>query len=334
MMDGAVKDKAPTTASTNGTTGCTTYTSPEPIAAGLRSRAWCWTLNNPTTMEITALRSLLPNPPVRYLTYGEEIGSENTPHLQGYLEATTTLSWSRVMKILGPRTYARPRHAKSTSKACITYCHKDGQVWEIGHPAEQGSRSDLLSLQSDLDQGMSMRDVAVNHFGLFLRSANYIRQYRELVVSVDRTTPRIIWLWGGSGVGKSRCLPDLIAAKLAGSSTPTPDIYELSVTGNTGTWWSGYDGQPVVVMDDVRSEAMRHSMWLRIFDCRPVTVPIYGGAVPLVAKWFFITTNDPPHMFFLSGDGSGAFIRRIRDFATVYQCKRDVIICESTPLVL
>ncbi len=204
-------------------------------------------------------------------------------------------------------------------------------MWEIGHRADQGARSDLISLQADLDQGMNMRDVAVNHFGLFLRSANYIRQYQSLVGGVEKPTPKIVWLWGASGVGKSRCLPDLISVMLAGDGATT--VYELSATGNTGTWWSGYDAQRVVVMDDIRSEAMRHSMWLRIFDCRPITVPVYGGAAPLVAEWFFVTTNDPPHMFFLSGDGSGAFIRRIHDFATVYQCKRDVIIRESTPLV-
>lgn len=195
-------------------------------------------------------------------------------------------------------------------------------------------RSDLIQLQSDLDAGMGMHDIAVNHFGLFLRCSNHIRQYRELVVHVERKTPHIVWLWGASGVGKSRCLPDLISAVCVGSLSAGRDVYEVSATGNTGLWWSGYDSQRVVVMDDIRSEAMRHSMWLRLFDSRPMTVPVYGGAVPMLAEWYILTTNDPPHMFFLSGDGSGAFMRRIRDFATVYEFRSDCVIRQSVPRVV
>lgn len=182
---------------------------------------------------------------------------------------------------------------------------------------------------------MDMREVAVTHFGLFLRHANSIRQYRSLVSSVERPVPRILWLWGPTGAGKSRCLSGLITARCAISSdvTNTPTVYYVSPTSNTGTWWTGYYGQRVVVMDDIRSVAFRHEMWLQLFDQLPMTVPIYGNAVPMTSSWFILTTNDPPHMFFLSGDGSGAFLRRVKDFAWIYWVRKSVVVLESTPNV-
>lgn len=51
-------------------------------------RNWCWTLNNYTDEELFELETLCDNADneVRGICWGHEVGDNETPHLQGYLE--------------------------------------------------------------------------------------------------------------------------------------------------------------------------------------------------------------------------------------------------------
>ena len=66
-----------------------------------------------------------------YLTYGKEVSSTGTPHLQGYLEWFTSISLVALKKRLGiPEIHLEARIG--TQQQAIDYCHKDGDFVEYG----------------------------------------------------------------------------------------------------------------------------------------------------------------------------------------------------------
>lgn len=279
---------------------------------GLRGRFWCWTLNNPTVAETELLSMRCENNDnIRYLTYGREIGEEGTPHYQGYIEYKDTVTLAHLKARFGPRFHWEPR--KGTAQQANMYCWKeDCEPYIYGKISKgQGARSDLESVQADCDSGMSLKDIATNHFGTFLRYNRGIAQYLSMTRSLKRRgPPKIQWLWGESGAGKSRLMTEVIEEE------PVDEVYFLS-TSPTGTWWGGYNGQKIVVMDDFRASWFPHNTILRLLDSVPMSVPFHGGSAPLEAERWIITTNLPPHLVYKE-DPAGALVRRVHDFATVY----------------
>lgn len=109
-----------------------------------RTKFWCFTLNNYTNGEKDNVAEAVGRGDVVYLCYGEEVGENGTPHLQGYLEAGKRMRLSGVKKISGlERAHIEPR--KGTQTQAIEYCSKDGAFSEYGTKSatRRGERSDL-----------------------------------------------------------------------------------------------------------------------------------------------------------------------------------------------
>lgn len=295
---------------------------------GPRGRFWCFTLNNPTFTDqehwVTYTETA---PDIRFLTYGKETGASNTFHFQGYIEMNKTVSLAHLKASHGPRYHWELR--KGTGEEAMRYCWKeDSEPYIWGTPSKgKGERTDLSVVQDDMDGGMSMREIATNHFGTFLRYNRGLAQYMSLTRQAKRRAPpKIQWLWGESGAGKSVTMTEIV------EEMPVDDVYYVS-TSPTGTWWGGYNGQSVVVMDDFRASWFPHNMILRLFDCVPMSVPYHGGYSLLQAERWIVTTNNPPHMVYKE-DPAGALIRRVHDFATVYELRKNGYIeCVGEPSV-
>lgn len=52
------------------------------IVLYMRTRAWCFTLNNYSEKEYETIKGVS----CRYIVVGKEVGDSGTPHLQGYIE--------------------------------------------------------------------------------------------------------------------------------------------------------------------------------------------------------------------------------------------------------
>ena len=90
-----------------------------------RSRAWCFTLNNYSSDDIALLLGKVEDGFFRYVTFGEEVGENGTPHLQGFAYFADAKSMSAIIKKL--RGLSHPAHWEkmvSTPDKCIAYCHK------------------------------------------------------------------------------------------------------------------------------------------------------------------------------------------------------------------
>lgn len=85
-------------------------------------RAWCFTWNNYTEEDIKYLIKLFENS--KYL-FGEEIGTEGTPHLQGMVRFPNAKPFERVRKLF------KNNHVSPTENwnASLNYCSKDGRTF-------------------------------------------------------------------------------------------------------------------------------------------------------------------------------------------------------------
>lgn len=107
-----------------------------------RSRSWCFTLNNYTEEDVTALRVFYQAGSVRYLIIGREVGQEGTPHLQGYIVLHNARTLRGLKTILGDRYHLES--SKGNSDQNYEYCSKDGDFEEHGErPVSKKKQGEL-----------------------------------------------------------------------------------------------------------------------------------------------------------------------------------------------
>lgn len=132
-----------------------------------------------------------------------------------------------------------------------------------------------------------------------------IRYYRTLrAISSDFAQPvgmerSCFVFWGRTGSGKSRRAWDEAGLEAYPKDPRTK-------------WWSGYNGQANVVIDEFRG-AIDISHLLRWLDRYPVSVEIKGSSVPLTAECFWITSNIHPDYWYVDVDREtiNALLRRM-----------------------
>lgn len=207
----------------------------------------------------------------------------------------------------------------------IDYCKKDGKWHEFGTIAlGQGHRSDWDALKADINT-VAMQEISDKHFRLFVQNYRGLMRYKEMnYTPCVREPPMILWMFGASGTGKTVTLNGML------HSSMNKSYFLSSSNSGSGVWWEGYCEQSIVCMDELRGSWMKHSDLLRVLDSAPHRVPTKGGSAALVASTFLITTNQPPEALFAE-DPSGAFIRRIHDFAWVYEISKDCTRMRSFP---
>lgn len=240
-----------------------------------RARNWCFTLNNPGSVEIKW------NENVRYAVWQAE--KESTLHLQGYVEMNKPTRRS-AMKNLLPGAHFETR--KGTREQARNYCMKEetriAGPWEYGEWAIQGKRTDLDKIKDEVKAGASLRDICEKYPAQYIKYSRGI-QSMKLLLTDRRTWPTLgVVLWGEPGVGKSR---------LAWESHP--DAYSK----DSSIWWDGYNGEDVVIVDDFEGEWDPRFI-LKVLDRYPLQVQTKGGYAPFVSKKIIFTSNVPPKYWY------------------------------------
>lgn len=87
----------------------------------LRSRKWCFTLNNYTMDEKKKIEDYCKTQ--KHYILGEEIGDQGTPHLQGYLEGNNPIA-NTTLKNVCVRWHIEP--ARGSTEDNLKYCSKEG----------------------------------------------------------------------------------------------------------------------------------------------------------------------------------------------------------------
>lgn len=100
---------------------------PSTTPRGPQATRWVFTVNNWTPPDELLIKSM----DTLFLIYGKEVGDSGTPHLQGFC---TFQKPQRLAAMKRRHPTAHWEVAKGTSAQNITYCSKDGDVFQRGTP--------------------------------------------------------------------------------------------------------------------------------------------------------------------------------------------------------
>lgn len=279
----------------------------------VRSRDWCYTLNNYTAEEIERIDEL--QNVCQYSVYGKEVGESGTPHLQAYIYFANARTFSSIKKLLPDRCHIEK--TKGTPKDASNYCKKGEQshaewhefkelgphfgqnadVTEFGElPEKQGKRTDLDNVRDVIrDTGKMSEVVLVAKSTQSVRMAQEIFKYHE----VKRDwKPEVIWLHGPTGTGKSALAYEMLG----------PDCY---TTMDTGKWWEGYDAHENVLIDDMRKDFLKFHQLLKLLDRYAYRIECKGGSRQFLAKKIVITSCYSPTEMFDTREDINQLLRRI-----------------------
>lgn len=199
-----------------------------------QSRRWCFTLNNPTVSEVSALHDFALS--CDYFIAGDEKGSSGTPHLQGYFVLARPWRFNRLRKLNG-RCHWEP--AKGSSEENRTYCSKEGKFEEFGElPLDRVG----LSEKNKADWKALIGFARAGDFDsipsdLYVRYRNTwhaeCRDYGPKPSSRDTLDNE--WWYGATGTGKSRTAYEQF-----------PEAYRKGLN----KWWDHYRGEDVVIIEE------------------------------------------------------------------------------------
>lgn len=248
-------------------------------------RNFVFTCNNYTDLSIDKIKSLPDTFECNYYIYGKEIGEKGTPHLQGYVELKSRVSFKKLTKHLNGFHIER---RKGTAESAIQYCKKDGDVVTHGTPKNPGQRTDLQSLKSMLQASPSIKLLLnQDEFQLNYQSLRFAENLLKYYDKPRDYKPNVTWLYGQSGVGKTRAA---IAA--------LPNAYFKS--NGSGKWWPGYDGEEDIIVDDVESDSYGLKYILGLCDRYPFNVETKGGSREFRGRNIFITSLQHPEVEYKS----------------------------------
>lgn len=241
------------------------------------SRNWCFTDFNVTDERKAFYMTELS---CKYIVIGSEICPKTkTPHLQGFVIFKGSKSFKKAKHILPDKVNIR--QAKGTPLQASVYCIKDGDYQEKGpRPKTQGSRSDIDRTKEIVQETSSIRAVLDDVFNFqCVRTAEIYLKYKEKPRPIQPI--KVIWLYGPSGVGKSKYVWD---------RHNIDDVYQPI----SYKWWEGYDAHSVVLIDDIRGDFCKFHELLKLLDIYPFRVESKGGSRQVQFHTLYITCPYEP----------------------------------------
>lgn len=272
------------------------------------ARNWCFTLNNPTVVDIARCKALVEDGVATYAVFQLEEGEQGTPHLQGYVTLVKKVRMTTLKTKLAPM---QPHLEVASGNAAQNrkYCTKaEGRLdgpWEYGEMTLVGKQALMKILFDCVEAGWTQRQMTqaypalLGHskaiaYAVRLRSEASAKRWREVMVTV-----RI----GGTGLGKTR---EAIGGDYEG-------CYVWSKTNAKGStnWFDGYEHQDHLILDEIQPGDFTIAHMLRLLDGNPLTMQVKGASVSANFTRVTLTSNFPVAAWFpKAGEHSMAALRR------------------------
>ena len=268
------------------------------------SRSWICTFNLDAE-DAANWREILKNfhelGKARYtvgqLEKGEETGH---PHIQFYMNFKNTEKLGKFKKL------NKGIHAEKckSEKASMDYCQKketrvEGPQEYGEKPMHRNNKADWEEVWKQAKEG-KIEDIPATIRTIHYKTLKLIQ--KDYMKYEDKSHLRGIWIWGEAGAGKSRWVRE--QAEL---------IKERLYSKLCNKWWDGYQGEKIVVMDDIDPKheilAQQLKIWADRYDC---TLEVKGGAIHSNYEWFIITSQYSPEEIFKDDKDLGAINRRFQ----------------------
>lgn len=295
-LDGALRPGASTRPAPGG---------PSPRTAGGHGRRlsrFVFTLNNWTQQEYDDVCAI----EVRWLVVAKETGDEGTPHLQGACVIGKQMAFTTLKKIPGfARAHIEAMRGKPEHS--LAYCSKqDPLPFQKGEMPKEGKRNDLHDAIAALKDGNTIqsivRDGEISTIACIARYPKGLQMISSMLKPRRSEPPLVCWLSGSTGIGKTRSAVEL-------AESISPDNYWISA--GSLRWFDGYDGQPVVIFDDLRTKHAEFSFLLRLLDRYALRVEFKGGFVDWTPLVIIVTgPKTPENMWSLRNDEDKQQLRR------------------------
>ncbi len=214
-----------------------------------------------------------------------EIGEEQGGiHIQGYFQfAKKRTTRAKAMSIMG-MTNTHFEIAKGNAESNLIYVTKDAtkshyKHYSSGVPSKQGTRSDMLQLRDLLKAGRTVDSLIIDddqeeRFGSLMRYARNLDRAQHAFMVPRTARPETYWFSGDSGAGKSFDAQQLVGKEPGPDGKPQTCYYK---SGND-RWWPGYNGQDVVIWNDIRGgKGVDFTFLLRLMDTGVIHCESKGG---------------------------------------------------------
>lgn len=272
-----------------------------------RSRNWLFTENNPEGL-------LDPEdwPGLKFCVYQLEVGEQGTEHFQGYCEFENPVRLATLQDCI-PGAHWEVR--RGTAQQAREYCMKeDTRVegpFEWGTPSAQGARSDLEEVARRLQDGESVRDVAIAFPSQYIRYSNGFARFQQLI-QPRRSSKTYCWVFYGSGGSGKSSLARRLAEYIGGG----PDmVYKLPMRKSAPQpYWDGYRQGQVVIIDEFKGNRFEPTFFNELIDDGPLSVPIHGGQTEFNSELVIITTNVTPRLWWPTVEFKHSLQRRLLCF--------------------
>lgn len=175
-----------------------------------------------------------------------------------------------------------------------SYCTKEETrvlgPFEFGEPSGQGTRNDLASATDIIRAGGSLKRVAEECPTVYTKFHKGLAALRNVLQDFGRgyAEKDVRLYYGPTGVGKTRR-----------AYAEYPRLCRLPVPTRGATWFDGYDGQEVVLMDDYGGDCVYPFQFcLQLLDGYEMQVPVKGGFIPWRPDVIIITSNVPVDLWY------------------------------------
>lgn len=253
-------------------------------------RNWCFTLNNPTALEISFLGSLEHEQDgfVKGLVYQLELSKTGTPHLQGYVEFNRACRLLQAKRWMGTRRI-RMEPRKKSRRAAFDYCLKEDTRISPGVTCSwgidlglQGKRNDIDGALQSIRDGDSAEDVWDSFGSVMVRYPRGMQNAVQHYAKGRSDEPiTVVVFWGRAGMGKSYAARHLF-----------PEAYYAPVSVNGFQWFDGYEGEFTIIFEDVDPKyIMDLPTFKNLCDSGPMPLPTKGGHVACAARTIVFTSN-------------------------------------------
>lgn len=266
------------------------------MPASLRTKRYAFTWNNYSDEDIAICKCFF-NDSCVYGVYAKETGEGGTPHLQGYLELKNKTTLVGLKKRFSSKPHLEV--AEGSAAENIAYCvgpyeSKDGKKtkpfnadhYVFGTPMTQGKRTDLDAVRAIVAEGPSHCMEKIIDSGANYQCIKYAEKVLTYKEKKRDWIPRIIWLYGETGVGKTQT-----ARALAALMGEDPHI---KIASKGDHWWDGYDAHAYVIIDEFRVDWIPYNVLLALLDSTPFRLQIKGGHRQMLAKTVCITCPQSP----------------------------------------